>query len=263
MKTYKLGIALCGGAVRGIAHAGVLKALEEHSIYPECISGASMGSIIGALYAEGLEPKEILDVASKVNSFSMVSIGFPIDGLTNLSFLKRTLKKNIEEDDFNSLQKKLYICVTNLSKGKTEYISEGKLSTVVLASCAIPMLFKPVKVNGDLCVDGGITDNLPILPLKNTCEKIIGVNVNGFSPEVKGESMFSIGERSANLMLGQQVRQNLDSCDVSIEIEEVYKYGAFDFSSAKKIFEAGYEQTLNQIDEIKNKLKKGLFRKIW
>ena len=245
-----IGICLCGGGARGIAHIGVLQALEENNIIPQYISGASMGAIVGAFYAEGLSPKEILDILSKPRFYKAFSFGIPIEGLTDLSYLKRLLKNNIKDDSFENLQKKLFVCISNLNTGAYEIFNSGKLSTIVLASAAIPLIFKPVRINESLYVDGGLLNNLPIEPLLNCTDFIIGVNVNNHGPMDKVEGMYNISERCAAVVIWENVKPRLAKCDISIEVEEAYPYGIFDFKSAAKIYEAGYKQTIAQIPEI-------------
>lgn len=251
----KIGIALCGGGARGIAHAGILKALEEAGIFPEFISGTSMGSIVGAYYAEGLSPEQILDILSKPRFYNAFTIRIPYDGLTDLTYLKKLLCSNIEEDTFEALQKKLFVCVTNLNTGEYEIFGGGKLSTTIMASCAIPLLFRPVKIQNSLYVDGGLLNNLPIEPLLDSCDIIIGTNVNPNRPVEKVEGLLNIGERCANLLVWENTRPRLNRCDIRIEVEGAFEFGTFDFKNAAQIYQAGYEQTLKQIPDIQEIIK--------
>lgn len=264
----KIGLCLCGGGARGIAHAGVLQALCEQGIDIQYVSGASMGSIVGAFFAEGLKPKQILAILSKPRFYKAFRIGFPDEGLTDLSYLKNMLKDNIKSDDFADLQKKLFVCVSNLNTGQYEIISEGKLSQAVIASSAIPLIFKPVRMNNALYVDGGMLNNLPIEPLRDICQVVIGVNVNGHQATTeKIEGLWAIGERCANLMLWENVQKRITLCDIIIDIKEVYKYGVFDFAAAEQIYQAGYQQTIAQMPEIllkiNGKVKKNKLLRFW
>jgi NTE family protein len=250
-----IGLCLCGGGARGIAHAGVLYALEEHGIIPDYLSGASMGAIVGAFYAEGLAPFDILEILSKPRFFKAFTITFPNEGLTDLTYLKRMLRSNIQSDNFEDLKKKLFVCVSNLNSGKYEIIQSGKLSTAILASSAIPLIFKPVRIDDQLYVDGGLLNNLPVEPLLEHCQMIIGVNVNQYGEEPnKIEGIWAIGERCANLIIAENARSRFTLCDVVIDVESAYSFGIFDFKSAEKIFEAGYQQTLDLIPQIQAKI---------
>ena len=254
----KIGIALCGGGARGIAHVGILKALEEAGIEPEFVSGTSMGAIVGAYYAEGLKPEEILDILSKPRFYKAFNIGIPYDGFTDLSYLKKLLTDNIKEDTFEALKKKLFVCVSNLNSGQYEIFGGGKLSTTVMASCAIPLLFKPVKIHNSLYVDGGLLNNLPMEPLLDCCDIIIGTNVNPNKPVEKVEGLLNIGERCANLLIWENTRPRLRQCHIKLEIEEVFEFGTFDFKSAQQIYESGYLHTKAQIHQIEETLHKNM-----
>ena len=266
-KGLKIGIALCGGGARGIAHAGILKALEEVGIAPDFISGTSMGSIVGAYYAEGLNPEEILDILSKPRFYKAFSFGVPYDGLTDLSYLKKILRDNIKDDTFEALQKNLFVCVSNLNSGEYEIFGGGKLSTTIMASCAIPLLFKPVKIHESVYADGGLLNNLPVEPLLERCDVIIGTNVNPNRPVDKVEGLINIGERCANLLIWENTKPRLNQCDIQLEVEGAFEFGTFDFKNAKQIYETGYTHTKTQIHQIQQVLdkkmrKKGLF-KFW
>jgi NTE family protein len=268
LEKSKIGITLAGGGARGIAHAGVLQALEENGIAVERISGASMGAIVGAFYADGLSPKAILEILEKPRFFRAFSLGIPDGGLTDMSYLKKMLKSNIKEDDFDSLQKPLYVCVSNINTGVFEIIDSGKLSLVVMASSSIPLIFKPVRMNGALYVDGGLLNNLPVEPIKATCEITIGVNVNDYGAvEQKIEGLWAIGERCSNLMVWENVQKRVPMCDIYIDVKAAYSFGVFDFKLADKIFEAGYTQTQTQMPDILKKinakLKKNPLLKFW
>lgn len=105
----KIGISLSGGGARGIAHIGVLEALLENGIQPEVIAGTSAGSIVGALYAAGKTPEEMLDFVKDSSILRIFRVGLPNKGLASLSYLRERLEEAIPEDNFESLQKHLFI----------------------------------------------------------------------------------------------------------------------------------------------------------
>ncbi len=247
-----IGICLSGGGARGMAHIGVLKALEEHAISPKYISGASAGSIIGSLYASGLSPDEMLEIAKRQSLFKAFRLGLPGMGLTNLKYLKEILEEHIQYDDFSRLDKKLFVCVTNLNKGEYEILESGQLFDAVVASSSIPIFFEPVVINDQKYGDGGLLNNLPVEPLKEVCDFVIGVNVmpRGPVPNEKLDSMLDMGHRVMDLVVWSNVKSRLEQCDVVIESKGVFEYGIFDFSKSKEIYELGYQATLEQIPKI-------------
>ncbi len=247
-----LGITLSGGGARGMAHIGVLKALEEHAIFPEYISGASAGSIIGALYAAGKSPDQMLKIAKDQSLFKAIRPNIFGTGLANLNYLRQILEENIREDSFDALKKKLYVCVSNLNSGEYEIITSGSLFDAVVASSSIPIVFEPVDMLGSRYVDGGLLNNLPIEPIKENCEITIGVNVmpSGHVPAEEVNSMLEIGIRTFDLVIWSNAKSRMEQCDFIIEPKGVFDHGVFDFGNAERIVELGYEEARRVVPSI-------------
>ncbi len=250
----KLGIALSGGGARGIAHIGVLQALEEEEIFPTYIAGTSAGSLVGVLYAAGLKPVQMLKIAQETSLFRVFRLQLRL-GLIDLSQVKTILAEYVKEDNFSALEKKLFVCVTNIEKGKWEIRQEGELFNTVVASCSIPVIFKPVKLDGQLYVDGGVLNNLPVEPLRIFCDKVIGVSVVPFHHQTEMSGMLEIAERSIDLVLNESMHSRLSQCDIALEIEGITKYGMFNFNKANEIYKLGYDFTKSRMDLIKKKLQ--------
>jgi len=152
----KTGIALSGGGARGAAHIGVLHALNENGIYPEHVSGSSSGSIIAALYCYGYAPLQILELSHHKEFLKIFRLGFFNKGLTALISLKSFLNCHINITGYKELKSQLHVCISNINSGKFEIVSEGDFVEPLLASCALPLLFKPVVFKGSTYVDGGL-----------------------------------------------------------------------------------------------------------
>src|SRR5579859_6630458 len=152
----KIGIALSGGGARGIAHIGVLKALEEMGVEISVMSGTSAGSIVASLYAYGLTPDQILEQVRQLSLLKSVRPAWSWAGLLTMSGLKELIIKNVPENNFQSLRIPLTIAATEIRKGEVTYFSSGELASAVVASCSIPAVFNPAAVNGSLYVDGGL-----------------------------------------------------------------------------------------------------------
>ena len=257
LKQYQLGIALSGGGARGIAHIGVLKALEENGIFPDCIAGTSAGSIVGALYAAGKKPEEILAFVEAHSSIlKVLRIGLPKVGLTKLTALREALEKMIPADSFEALQKPLYLAISNLNLGNLEIKSMGQLYDVVLASCSIPIIFQAITIDNQRYVDGGLMMNLPAEPLVLLCDKVIGVNVMP-SICVKNEevnSLVEIGMRCFEMTIAANTEMQLAFCSHIVEPKKLHDYHPFAFNEYKAIYQIGYEETIKQMPAIKASL---------
>ena len=250
----KIGLALSGGGMRGVAHIGVLQALLEHDIRPNIVSGTSAGAIIGSMYAAGKTPTEMMDFVNKSSIFEVFKPGFPLNGFTSLAYLKEMLSKYIDDDHFETLDLPLYIVVTNLHTGKEEWIHTGDLFDVVTASCSVPILFKPVKIKDNLYVDGGVMNNLPATPLVGKCDVLIGSNLIPIrdEPQVNNfNSALSVAYRIFELSICNNSMASMFHCHALIDHNNISQYSGFSLANSTQLFESGYENTINQIEKIK------------
>jgi NTE family protein len=259
---HEIGLALSGGAAKGIAHIGVIRALLENDIHPTLISGTSAGSIVGALYAAGVSPDEMerfVADSSLIKIFRM--IGIPGAGLVTLDYLKERLAEFIPQDSFTALQYELLVTATNLNYGKPVAFSEGTLFDKVMASCAVPWLFKPVEIGGELYADGGITNNLPAGVIRDRCHVLIGSNVKPKLVVQSNEelnSLMGITQRCADLSLWTNSKPNVKLLDVYIASDKIAEFSFFNIRRVAEMTAVGYEATMLQMP----KIKKAIFEKV-
>jgi NTE family protein len=262
-KKNEIGIALSGGGARGIAHIGVLKALEEQGIEVHHIAGTSMGAIVGVLCAAGFKANEIELMIKDEKIYKWFKMEWFRPGLLNLAGVKELLLKYIGYDEFEKLKKPLSVTVSNLNTGKGEMIYSGDhLMDWVIASASVPVVFAPVQVNGFSYVDGGLFHNLPAEPLVGRCSYIIGSNVNPVSHQDKIDSAKQVGERVFNLAIAQNVWQSRTYCDFYIEPRAIVKYSPWDYFKVDDLIEIGYKSANKVIKkfilpEMKNLIPKG------
>jgi NTE family protein len=239
-----IAIALSGGAVRGASHIGVLRALEEFGIKPNIVSGSSAGSIIAVFYSAGYSPKEMEEILLKTKYFDYIKIKFPKTAFFSLEKLDKIFEKYISVKDISELQKKTYITIVNLKKGQPEYIDKGNIGLYVKASCALPVVFEPVYINGEPYIDGGIMDNLPVEPfLKYKDIYIIGSEVNPMPSNLKGFNIISLGILSFYLSMRANVEKNKKYCDLFIQPPDLAKIGLFNTKKIKDAIDIGYFYT--------------------
>lgn len=249
----KVGLALSGGGARGIAHLGVFKALEEANIQIDMISGASAGSVAAAFYSFGYSPEETLEIFDNTNLLKLIWPAFSVTGLFNIQKSESIYKKYMPEDSFDKANIPLYISTTNLNEGKSEIFNSGSLHQAILASCCIPFVFDPVRINDQLYVDGGVLNNLPTETLKeNGADFIIGVNV---APVIKEQELSGpkrIFERVTVLALSANVTASSKICDMYIKPSELRSYGTFDFKKSKEMYDIGYEYMKEALQDDSN-----------
>ena len=251
----KIGIALSGGAVRGLAHIGVLKALEELDIKPDIVSGVSAGSIIGSFYCAGYSPKDMEEIALKTNLNSFILPSISKKALFSLDKLESFLEKYIGKINIEDLKIPLIIAATNLNKASVEYFQNGSLIKTVKASCSIPVMFKPVKIDKYFYVDGGVMNNLPVESLREKVDFAIGVEVNPFLEEEKDfNNIISIGIRSFYLAIRSNTETSKKLCDLVIQPIELFNIPLFATWKAKEAIEIGYTFTKELIKKQIRKL---------
>ncbi len=219
------GLVLSGGGVRGIAHLGVLKALEEAGVKINAISGTSAGAIIGALYSHGYSPDYILKEIVSTSFFKLLKPAISLQGMLNMDGVGKFLKNYLPNDSFSSLSIPLVVAATNLQKGVPDYFDSGELIVPLLCSSCIPVVFKPVRFNDMLYIDGGILNNLPLAPLKGHYKFIIGSHCNPIDDDYHRGGYKTLVERTMLMAINGNVKSVKKECDILIEPQSLKKIG--------------------------------------
>jgi len=246
---YQTGLVLSGGSVRGFAHLGVLQAMEEAGISPDVISGASAGAIVGAFYADGYPPAEILEMFIEKRLFHLVHLKMNRRGFLRPSGVDSLLRKYLRARTFEHLRLPLFIAASDMNRGIPVYFKEGSLTDRIMASAAIPVLFQPVVIDGTTYVDGGLLDNLPVFPVRKDSRIIIGVSVNPNYEENDLGSFLKLTERTIYLNLVSRIHEHSRKCDVFIEPLELRDYGLFEISKAREVYDIGYREAKRVLKE--------------
>ena len=242
----RIGLVLSGGGTRGVAHLGVLQALDEMGIRPAVISGTSSGALLGALYAAGNSPKTILAMVKEHGSASFVKMALSPEGLFSVSGLLSILKSAIPEDDFGKLLIPLYVTATDIANGTSVTISNGPLYNVLIGSSSIPALFTPVKHGDQFLVDGGVMNNFPVECIRGQCDKIIGSHVNKISPaKTKKMSRVQVLDRCFHMAVSATVARNAEYCDIFLE-PQLSAYSMFEMQHADRVFKLGYQTAMEK-----------------
>lgn len=234
------GFALSGGGARGAAHIGVLKALQEWDITPSAISGTSAGSIVGAFYADGFALEEIIELMKTFGFKNRVSLFNFRKGIFSIEPVERLLKNNLRSKNFEQLRIPFYTTAANLNTGRPVVFSEGPIAEAVLASCSVPIVFAPVFINDVPYVDGGLSCNLPVEPLAERGDKIIGIHVNPVLEYRTDIGFIENLDRTFNLFIRENMWNNIQKCSVFIEPAGLDKFHLFDYKRMGDMFELGY-----------------------
>lgn len=246
-KPYKVGIALSGGGARGFAHAGALQAFEEMGIKPDIIAGVSAGSVVTALYASGLRPQEILGIFADAKFTDFAEMRIPSGGFFSMEGFTKFLRENLRHKLIEELPMTSLICATDIDNGVPVAFDRGEIAERVTASCSIPIVFKPVKIDGRTYVDGGVLHNLPAWALRDKCKYVIGVNCSPVPNRGHAMSMMDVAQRTYDLMAKANALYDMALCDLAISIDDIATYKVFNLDQINRIFRIGYETTMREL----------------
>lgn len=240
----KVGIVLSGGGIRGIAHLGVLKAFSNLGITFHHISGTSAGAIAGAFFAAGIDPEEGLNIFLKTKLWRFIRPALGSLGLINIERTADLLKDYFPNNTIEKLKIPLTIAAVNFSQGKLVYFNEGPLIRAVLASSCIPGVFKPIMIDGQMYVDGGILNNFPVEPLMKDCDFIIGSSCNHLNPINKVTGITNLLGRAGMMSINHDMERKAKFCDVLIQPKGLGSINTFDLKRAEDIYWLAHEEAL-------------------
>jgi len=275
MKKLKVGVALSGGAICGVAHIGFLKVLEENGIKIDMISGVSMGSVVGGLYASGMNIND-METAVKyltkndlldLNVFKMLK-----EGIFAGKKIEKTLSEYLKVENIEDAKIKFFAQATDLKTGELYTFEKGPFIEAMRASTAVPGVFAPVAKNDTLYVDGGVVDNVPFRILKEKgADVVIAVNcLNDYKNRNMPKNTMSIITSSFMLAVEIITKNNMerykDDYDIyCFDTTENVDFFSTNFKDIPRILEAGKKAGEKYIFEIKDIIekKKKLLKNTW
>lgn len=246
----KIGLALSGGGAKGIAHAGVIKAIQERNISIHSVTGTSAGAIVGALYAAGTDIDRIYEFFANSNLFDPRKYAFRKAGFLNSEGFTTYLDKFLPNNTFESLEKPLKVTATNINSMQLKIFDHGELFHPILASAAFPGIFTPVVYQEETYIDGGVLNNFPI-DLLSDCDLRIGSYV-GKVEHFKNKRLkrsIDIAGRAYDISQYARDAAKFHLSDIMIEPDGLYHYGIFSFKSLRNMFDLGYNAAAKAIDE--------------
>lgn len=241
----KIGLVLSGGGIRGLAHVGLLQALEEEGIRPDYIAGSSAGALVGALYSMGYNSQEILDAFTEIKVFQSNRLTWRKVGFIDTETFLPNLHRYFPVDDFSVLNIPLYITITDLENARCEYISEGEIVRPLMASAAYPPAMSPLKIGDNYYTDGGIMDNFPIYPIKRKANTLIGSFVSPIDKINYEQDISNSGQlawRAYCLSYHALSDSKFGKCDYVFVPEDLGHIGIFDTKLIHEAYQKGYEQ---------------------
>ena len=266
----KIGLALGGGAARGIAHIGVLEVLERENIPIDVIAGTSAGALVGALYAQGKKSTEIKEIAQKLDwkkRLRLIDLALPRMGFIGGRRLKELVNSITGDIDFKDLKIPLSCVATDIVTGEEIVINEGSVLEAVRASVSLPVIFAAVKRENRYLVDGGLVNQVPVSVARQMgADIVIAVNVlphleqraaklhkKEKSGKEKKPSLFDIITQTINISSSRLLESSLSGADVIIEPVVPGGSGS-DFSRFADYIRCGQEEATMALPQIQKLL---------
>ncbi|MCB4807521.1 patatin-like phospholipase family protein [Tamlana sp. 62-3] len=285
----KVGLVLSGGGAKGLAHIGVLKVIDSLGVKVDYVAGTSMGAIIGSLYAVGYTGKQLDSVFHEVDfdnilndnlprkvksfherenaeryavklPFNKFKINLPSAlsrGHNTYNLLSKLMLPLCETEDFSKLPIPFFCVATNVETGDEVYLEKGNLPLSVLASAALPSVFKPVFINDEMLIDGGVTNNYPVDELRaKGMDIIIGVDVqDGLMDRKELTSGLDVLLQINNFRTINDMKSKVGKTDVYIK-PNIKDFTVVSFDEGNNIITAGNEAALQQLEALKDLPKK-------
>lgn len=278
----KLGLSLAGGGIKGFAHIGAIKALEESGVKFDYISGTSSGSIVAMLYACGYSTDEIYMIfkknVKKIKYIDFENIkrfikrffsgnGLKIDGLNSGTTIKKLVNEYCLKKGINNIKQikmpivipavnlcteELYVFSNNIIQNRDrdiKYINNANVGTIVQASCSYPGIFSPCRFGENLLVDGGIAENLPWRETKKAgADKVLSIVF--VDKDKKGcENIYEVLDKSFSILCSELANYEWDGADYLLKLY-MPKVGLLAKGRHEELYELGYKQTKDKISDI-------------
>jgi NTE family protein len=250
----KIALVLGGGAARGIAHAGVIKALEARGIVPDIIVGTSAGSFVGALYAAGYSGTDLERVALQLDEWQIGDWSMPDRGIFKGEALQNFVNRAVQDRPLEKLNRVFAVVATDLHSGAQVVFRRGNTGLAVRASSSIPGIFQPVSINGREYVDGGLVSPVPVRVAKSLgATLIIAVDVSSKPRYGKtGDTLDMLLQTFA--IMGQAIAsEELPEADIVIR-PDTSDMGMADFANRQRTIRAGEKAAFAAVPLIRQKI---------
>lgn len=270
LRPRRIALVLGGGGLKGFAHIGVLRALEERGIEPALYAGASIGALLGAAHLCGMTVNEMADRAlalKRRDLFRINHIGMLLERMRSSSIyteepLRALCQHALPRIRFDDLPKPLLVSTVDVERGTQTIwglpgLRDVYVDEAVYASCSLPGFFPPGRVDGRVCIDGGTMDNLPVSFAARDADAVIAVDVGtsdlGLQENIAGEGFASIYMRAATIMMHALQSHSLKSWSGPPMIlirPRVSHIGWFSFAHTQELIDAGYRAAIEALDDL-------------
>lgn len=250
----RIGLALGGGAAKGFAHIGVIKMLEASGIHVDVVSGTSAGSVVGALYAGGMDPFQLQQAAAKLDEASIRDVRLFSGGLVQGLALQNYINSQLDHTPIQQLKRPFAAVATELETGARTVFTQGNTGEAVRASSSIPGVFEPVAIGLKHYVDGGVTSPVPVDAARQLgADFVIAVDISSRADGTNPQGMVNVINQSLAIMGQRLGAQELERANVVIR-PNVNGIGATDFERRNEAILEGERATLAAMPTLRARL---------
>ena len=252
----KIALVLGGGAARGFAHVGVIRALEQEKIPIDMVVGTSVGSLIGAIYAADVSSFDLEWTAFQLEKDDLFDFGV-MTAVTGMGFakgdkLEAWVKSHVKTPNIENMKIPFAAVATDLNWGYKVVLDTGSVARAIRASAAIPGVFQPVQHQGKLLVDGGVVDNIPISVAKaKGADIVIAVDISANLGNTNITNLMGVTLQATSIMFALNVEHAKKDADVLITPAGIGDVGMLDFTQKKRCMQAGIEATQKAMPNIR------------
>jgi NTE family protein len=250
----KIGLALGGGAARGFAHIGVIKALEAQGIVPDIVVGTSVGAVVGALYASGLSGFQLQQAALDMDEGQIGDWSLPDRGVFKGEALQNFVNRSVANRPLEKLPRTFAVVATDLKSGESVLFRTGNTGMAVRASSAVPGVFQPVSINGHEYVDGGLVSPIPVRAARSLgANFVIAVDISVNPRDARTSSTLDVLLQTFAIMGRSSGRYEMAEADIVIH-PITTELPATDFAGRHRAVLEGEKAASAAMAEIKERL---------
>ncbi|SIQ75272.1 NTE family protein [Alkalispirochaeta americana] len=241
-----LGLALGGGAARGIAHIGAIKVLQEEDIPIAAVAGTSIGSIIGAMYCAGMSWEEMWELSQEITWGELLRPSFSGLGLVKTDRMEEILTDRLGNISFEDLLIPLTAVAVDIVNASPILLQTGPVAQAVRASSSVPGIFEPLRDGERVLVDGGVVDNLPARVVREMgAEAVLAIDLNKESSDGRiPRNLLDVMSQTFAVLIWNTSRLGRESADILLQ-PEIAHIGYHELSCARELFDAG-EQAMRK-----------------
>ena len=258
LQPAKIALVLGAGASKGFAHIGVLKVLESNKVPVHMLVGTSAGSFVGSMYAYGYNAFQLQKIAISIERGEIIDLTIPDNGFIKGDLLENYVNKTLKNTPLEKLRMPFYAVATNVQTGQEVVFGKGNTGSAVRASCSIPGIFRPVKISGQMYVDGGVVSPVAVDAAKKMgADIVIAVDISADLNNSQPESTIETILQSIGIMYSKMATIQLAKADVVIK-PKVGHIGSADFDKRHEAILEGEKaamEALTKINAIIDKLK--------